>query len=1030
MPKTIPKTTFDDIYKGLNKEQKQAVDAIEGPVMVIAGPGTGKTSILTLRIANIVRKTDTSPDTILALTFTESGMNQMRRKLVEIIGTAAYKVKISTFHGFCNDVIKEYPERFPRIIGSTAITEIDQIAIMEKIIDGEGEEKGSAKSPKIELLKPFGDPLFYVRPALGEIRKLKREAISPADFKEGIAAQEKDFENEPEKIHVKGAHKGKMKGEFVKLQGQIEKNKELHKLYEAYEKALVEGKFYDFEDMIVEVVKILKKDSDLLLILQETYQYILADEHQDANNAQNAIIELLSNFHENPNLFIVGDEKQAIFRFQGASLENFLYFKKLYPKAVLINLEKNYRSTQHILDASYSLISNNTSGVEHVRLKSSSEALSKNSPKKDIGPILIHEFVNADSEHDFVAKDIQNKIGTGEKLEEIAVLYRNNDDAFAIGYALEKAGIAYRVESDADILKNEEIRKLLIIFEAVNDLANEEFLAKVFFIDFFEIEPLDVFKALDAARKEKKRLYEIAGGLMGGPAATQFRELSKKLSSWASLAHNKPFVEVFEIIIRESGFLAHALKSDNSFEKLATLQTFFTQVRELAGAKKQYYLKDFITHLERVREHGINTKTHSANFKAGVRLMTAHRSKGLEFDYVYIIGAYDGHWGNKSTRNFFHIPQTAGASSAGIDDERRLFYVALTRARKGVAISYAKEGNEGREQLPAQFIGEIDEKLKKFEGHSERVKIQDHFVTSHKSDKKAGQKTQENQKGEKADQKMSPENKRYLQELFLEQGLSVTALNNYLRCPWDYFFVNLIRVPKAQSKHQMYGTAVHETLKTFFDKYRVEEDMKKDELLHLFEFNLNKLPLAPGDFTDTLKKGKKTLGAYFDTYKGSWPRNLLTEFSIKGVHLESSADSTKGTDSKSSFGTLLLKGNLDKIEFINEKEVNVVDYKTGKSAKKEKLEDYHRQIIFYKLLLDLDEKKKYQMKTGELDFVEPDDKGKFKKIKYEVTDAEVQELIKLIQEKAKEIYNLEFWNKTCDDKTCEYCRLSKSIVKR
>lgn len=993
MPKTTPKSTFDDLYKGLNKEQKQAVDAIEGPVMVIAGPGTGKTSILTLRIANIIQKTDTSPDSILALTFTESGVHSMRRKLVEIIGTAAYKVKISTFHGFCNDVIKEYPERFPRIIGSTAITEIDQIAIMEKIID----------DSKLELLKPFGDPLFYVRPVLGEIRKLKREAISPADFKKGIAQQEKDFENEPEKIHTKGAHKGKMKGEFVKLQGQIEKNKELHKLYEAYEKALVEGKFYDFEDMIVEVVKTLKKDSDLLLILQETYQYILADEHQDANNAQNTIIELLSNFHESPNLFIVGDEKQAVFRFQGASLENFLYFKKLYSNAVIINLKKNYRSTQHILDASHSLISNNSSGAEHVRLISGSGDSSKSSKissQKDVAPISVHEFVNSDSEHDFVAKEIQKKIAAGEKPEEIAVLYRNNDDAFAIGYALEKAGIAYRVESDADILKNEEIRKLLTIFEAVNDLANEEFLAQVFFIDFLELKPLDVYKALDSARKEKRRLYEIAG--------RDFPEISKKLSSWASLAHNKPFVEVFEVIVSESGFLTYALKSENSFDRLATLQTFFTQVRELAGARKEYYLKDFIVHLARVREHGINTKTNSVNFKSGVRLITAHRSKGLEFDYVYIIGGYDGHWGNKSSRNYFHIPQTAGASSGGIDDERRLFYVALTRARKAVAISYAREGNEGREQLPAQFISEIDEKLKKFDIHGERVKIEERFLGGERSGRKNSQ--------------MSPDNKKYLQDLFLEQGLSITHLNNYLRCPWEYFFVNLIRIPKAQSKHQMYGTAVHETLKTFFDKYRVEEDMKKPELLKLFEFNLNKLPLSPSDFIDTLAKGKKSLGAYFDAYAGSWPRNLLTEFSVKGVHLESAANK------RDSFGVLLLKGNLDKIEFLNESEVNVVDYKTGKNTKKDKLEDYHRQIIFYKLLLDLDEKKKYQMKSGVLDFIEPDDKGKFKKITYEVTDKEVQELIKLIQEKAKEIHNLEFWNKKCDDKECEYCRLSKSLT--
>jgi DNA helicase-2/ATP-dependent DNA helicase PcrA len=960
-------TTFQTLYKRLNKAQKQAVDTIDGPVMVIAGPGTGKTSILTLRIANIIQKTDTAPENILALTFTESGAYLMRKKLVEIIGTAAYKVAISTFHGFCNDVIKEYPEKFPRIIGSSAITEVDQIAIMEKIIE----------STKLELLKPYGDPLFYVRPVLGEIRKLKRENIDVKKFAKEIEKQQKDFNNEPEKVHAKGAHKGKMKGEFVKLEEQIAKNKELLVLYEAYETALAKEKFYDFEDMIIEVISTLGKDSNLLLILQETFHYILADEHQDANNAQNAILELLSNFHENPNLFIVGDEKQAIFRFQGASLENFLYFKKLYPKAVLIHLEENYRSTQSILDASHSLIKNNSSKIEHVRLAARAE--------DGIEPISIHEFVNADTEHAFIADDIQKKIKKGVKPEEIAVLYRNNNDSFAIAYALEKLSVPFRVESDNDVLKDQEIRKLLHIFESVNDLAHEEKLAKVLFIDFLEVKPLQVYEALADVRKDKKRLFEVV--------TEKFPEISLKLSSWASLAHNRPFIDVFEAVVRESGFLASALKSETQFDRLATLEAFFAQVKELALARKEYYLKDFIVHLERVREHGLLTRVHSGNVQEGVRLMTAHRSKGLEFQYVYIVGAFDGHWGNKISRTYFKIPVTSGSSSAGIDDERRLFYVALTRARKEVVISYSREGREGREQLPAQFIGEIDEKMKKVHIHEERMAIQDHFAVA---------------------RKIKIDNKEYLQNLFLEQGLSVTALNNYLKCPWDYFFKNLIRIPQIQTKHQMYGTAIHLTLKTFFDKYRVEEDMSKADLLKLFEFNLRKLPFHPKEYEDTLEKGRESLGTYFETYKGTWPRNLLTEFSIKGVHLETEV------------GTLLLKGNLDKIEFLDDRNVNVVDYKTGKPKSKVD-ENYHRQLVFYKLLLDLDDTKRYIMKSGELDFVEPDDKGRNRKIRYEVKDEEVKDLVELVKKTSKEIYNLEFWGKTCNEKECEYCELGRMM---
>jgi len=959
--------TFSTLYKRLNKGQKQAVDAIDGPVMVIAGPGTGKTSILTLRIANILKQTDTAPENILALTFTESGAYAMRRKLVDIIGTAAYKVTISTFHGFCNDIIRQYPERFPRIIGSTAITDVDQIAIMEEIIS----------NTDLDLLKPYGDPFFYVRPVLGEIRKFKREALSVEDFKTSIEKQETDFESEPEKVHTKGAHKGKMKGEFVKLKEQIEKNKELLQLYTAYEQKLIEGKYYDFEDMIVEVVRTLKNDSDLLLILQETYQYILADEHQDANNAQNAILELLSNFHESPNLFIVGDEKQAVFRFQGASLENFLYFKKLYPKARLIHLEENYRSTQSILDASHSLISNNPSEIGHIRLEARVQ--------KSKTPISICEFMHADAEHSFVARDIEQKIQAGTPAEEIAVLYRNNNDSFGIAHALEKQGIAFRIESDNDILKDREIRKLLLIFEAINDLSNEELLSKVLFIDFVGLEPLEVYRAIQSARNEKKKLYEIIG--------REFPGIAARLSSWATLAHNQPFVNVFETIVSESGFLAAALKSPESLERLATLEAFFGEVRRLAGTRKEYHVADFMKHLNRVREHGILTKTGTGTAKRGVRLMTAHRSKGLEFEYVYIIGAYDGHWGNKSTRTYFHVPIVSGASPGGIDDERRLFYVALTRARKEVMVTYSREGDEGREQLPCQFIGEIDEKLRHFTSREEKLTIKDRLVRIKKG---------------------TVDNKKYLQDLFLEQGLSVTALNNYLRCPWEYFFVNLVRVPKAQTKHQMYGTAVHETLKTFFDKYRIEEDISKEEFLRIFEFNLNRLPLPPLDYADTLKKGRKSLAAYYDEYRNTWNRRLLTEYRVQGVHLESP------------IGTIILKGNLDKLEMIDDREVNVVDYKTGKPKSKVD-ENYHRQLVFYKLLLDSDERKKYVMVSGELDFIEPDEKGKFKKVKNEIQNEEVRELRALIAAKAVEIYEMSFWDTTCGNKECEFCELGKLL---
>ncbi|MDQ3076708.1 MAG: UvrD-helicase domain-containing protein, partial [bacterium] len=263
---------FEDLYNRLNPEQKRAVDTIDGPVMVIAGPGTGKTQILTLRIANILKQTDSGADGILALTFTESGAYAMRKRLVDIIGSVAYKINIFTFHSFCNEVIKTYPEEFPRIIGANSITDIDQIRLMEEII----------LTSHLEKLKPYGDPLYYLKPALNQIKNLKREDVDPLALEQIIKDQEARFKEIDDLYYEKGQHKGKMKGKHKDLEKDIEKNKDLLELYKQYEAKLQKLRLFDFEDMIMEVVRVLKINNDLLLRLQEKFQYILADEHQDA----------------------------------------------------------------------------------------------------------------------------------------------------------------------------------------------------------------------------------------------------------------------------------------------------------------------------------------------------------------------------------------------------------------------------------------------------------------------------------------------------------------------------------------------------------------------------------------------------------------------------------------------------------------------------------------------------------------------------------------------------------------------------
>ncbi len=994
---------FDRLYSSLNPEQRQAVDAIEGPVMVVAGPGTGKTQILALRIANILLKTDVGPSSILALTFTESGVYSMRRRLVDIIGAPAYKINIYTFHSFCNMLISVYPDEFPRLINAVAVSDIEQIQIIEELL----------AEDSFEYIRPYGDPSFYVRPILGAIRTLKRENVSPKDFETLVKKQQKDFKAIPDLIHEKGAHKGKMKGEYATLQKNIEKNAELAKIYTRYEETLTVRKYYDYEDMILEAIRAMSTNPDFLLQLQENFQYILADEHQDANASQNKILELLSNFHSEPNLFIVGDEKQAIFRFQGASLDNFLYFKKLYPTAQIISLKNNYRSTQTILDAAHSLIGKNTTSDESLRVR----LMAAGATAQHVAPISVAEFSETEYELQFLIEDIKKHLTAGVEPSEIACIYRENKDADQIVRALQKAGIEYSIQSDQNIIQDADIRKLLSLFDVVVHPGEEEYLVQALAIDFLKIEPLNVFKITSWGYTNKQSLYDVIHSEhylhdAGVKDVQVVIEVAQKISQWQTLAKNDNAVEVFETILYQSGFLESAISQAGALDLIAKVDRLFVEARRLIERTKHASLADFVNYLSTLQKYNVLLKAGEVGSEhSGVRLMTAHRSKGLEFEYVYIVGAYDTHWGNKREFSHFKLPLSQTIFDP-IEDERRLFYVALTRAKKAAIISFAQKSFEGKEQLPAQFISELTPEQVT---NIDVTKLEKHYAEH-----------PETKYTVKQYQGLNIDDKKFLRSIFLEQGLSATGLNRYLTCPWDYFFTTLLHIPEADTKFQMYGTAIHAALQAYFNAYAEKNELSSEQAIAIFTDRLSKLPLNNTDRQEVESKGKEALKGYFKAYKGTWPRDIKSEIFISGASLPFSA------------GNLPLRGKIDKLEYLSQTEVSVVDYKTGKPRSRNELlgltknstGDYFRQLVFYKILLEGYEQGQLNLKQAMIDFIEPDDKGKYHREVFEITDEHVAELKTLLQKTAQEIYNFEFWQKTCDDKDCRFCKLRSFIVDR
>ncbi len=989
MAKGTKDTSLEDAflerYKNLNKEQKEAVDTIEGPVMVVAGPGTGKTEILTLRIANILRKTDTQPENILALTFTDAASANMRRRLSRLIGASAYRVQIETFHSFCNNVIKDYPEYFPTIIGSGNITEVESVAILEEII---------TELP-LNILKPWGDPLYYIRSAGKKIEELKREAVSPEMFTELVAKEELKFKGRSDLYHEKGAHKGKMKGEHKDFERLLEKNKELAVIYSAYQKELMKRRLYDYSDMIMEVLSALQKSEDLRLSLEENNQYILVDEHQDTNNAQNKILELLGEFHPNPNIFIVGDEKQAIFRFQGASMENFRYFKKLYPSAKIILLSLNYRSGQNILDAAHSLLPG--------------EAPLRSGDKKESSKILISEFTNRSIELHSVAEKISELIEKKKvQPSEIAIIYRSNREAFPMADTLEKKRVAYAIESDEDLLGERYVKKVISVIEAVYHYGEDEYLVPILHMEEFGIDALDAYRLIAESSRKRTFIYD----LISDTPNEKIKALSQKLADWVKKSKSDHLSQFLERILRESGILDTMVASRDA-EAFLGIERLFDEGKRILSNRPGATIKDFVEYLDIIRKRNLFIKRPKHSIRPdAVRLMTAHRSKGLEFEHVFIINATERSFGEKADRDSLRLinnvysldTNVVEEEGQNINDERRLFYVAITRAKEEVHITYSNSDENGKEILASPFILEIREDMKELvptDDYERKIKESPDLLYS-----------------ERVPTGVREIDKEFVSELFHTHSLSVTALNNYLSCPWKYFYRNLLRIPSVPEKHQIYGIAMHAAVEDMWRTAK-ERDIDKQFLLDSYKRNLGLQGiLNQSEYKEALLRGEKALSGWFEWSNPKLTNPVISEFSVGGVEV---------------FPGVIISGKIDLAEVVGERRFVVTDYKTGKPKTRNEIEgktktstgDIKRQLLFYKLLLSLHDG--IDMETGVIEFLEPGENGKYVREEFQMADEGLDDIKETIKRVSDEVISLKFWNSTCTEKDCEYCGYRKLI---
>lgn len=1009
---------FRTAYEKLNREQKEAVDWIEGPVMVVAGPGTGKTQILAMRIANILKKTQISPSNILCLTFTNSGVQAMKERLLQIIGPASYQVHVHTFHSFCNEVISTFPEKFLTAREINQLTDLEQIQLIQKIL----------KENNYKEIKPFKSPYHYQKSIIASIGNLKQENISPLKFLEIIKFERKQFDQIKDLCHEKGANKGKMKAKYEKIKNDLAKNSELADIYEKYQSELHKNGLYDFADMILYVVDAFESDPEILSTYQEKYQYILVDEYQDTNSAQNGIIQLLSSFYDNPNVFVVGDDEQSVFRFQGASLENILQFRESYPDAKVVVLENNYRSIQKILDVSRAIIQNNKNQIFNLL---NIEKKLKSQLKGVEGDVYLAEFSHGSVESFFVAKKIEDLIKEGVNPNDISVLYKEHHDASELIDFLSKLNIPYIIEVGGNILEDPEIDKIITYLKALDfgvKQTDSQLILEVMYYPFFGISPLDIYKIIVEANKRRKNVFDIISSNkvtdtldLDEPEA--LKEFVRIFLDCRYQANSTTFAHAFEYIINTTGYLNYLLSLNESVHHLNRLQTLFDEIKTVNTKNKHLKLGGFLEYIALLQENDLPIKQRelSANYE-GVHLMTAHKSKGLEFSYIFILHCTDKHWGNKAKRELIKLPKSILKKDPGMqkndtdinsdvsqeeEEERRLFYVALTRAKKEAYLSYASSyGESGNTSLtvPSKFITEIPaEHIQKIDTKKYEDKFDERLLLSF------------------AKKKWHPSEKLsdFLQGLIKDFKLSPTALNSYLECPQRFFYDNILRVPKTKDFNQGYGTAVHKALELLFKKFKRDFRMpSKQAFLDDFNEALKDEIFTTEDQKRAKERGVEILSKYYDFYANEWkgkgaPLSCEYDFGRHDVH----------------FKDIPITGKIDRVDLADKltNMVKIVDYKTSSPKSqnlllgltKEKNTNYLYQAYFYKLLAETDPLFNWKIGEIEFDFISPDKSasgGKFRRVSLPVDQEKYDEFKKTVEEVYDKIVNLEFH---LDDQACK-----------
>ncbi len=1004
---------YQKYYSQLNKLQKEAVDTAEGPMLILAGPGTGKTQLLSVRAGGIVNARKALAENILILTYTNAAAKAMKERLGEVMGTAGYEVEVGTFHSFANSIISESEAGAEYVGDKVQLDDVERVKSMEYILDNTG---------SLDEIRPFRAPYTYLKEMLRKISDLKRDGITPADLEKYLK----------DKSALYTALEDKYK---KRLQAFAIAYRRYEELKEGKTKGIFDERGrYDFDDMILFAGEILRNEPIIKKEYQDEYRYVMVDEYQDTNGSQMDLLFSLLDY-KNPNLLCVGDDDQSIYRFQGANIGNFKIFTKTFPDSKVLSLKDNYRSSKELIDISGRIIS---SIPQSERMGHKDLEAVKKSPGQEIA---FKEFTTETEELLYLVdkvKELKKEIEKDATLTKdarrdaynnIAVLVRKRNDILKIIDAFLQAGIPYATDGKEDISAEKRVKQLLDVLElaaidpdehSLKDLA----LYKVLSADYLEIPQSDILKFLNFVNKKRRvkdaapttMLTEFLSYFSGKSEAVKFRDsrkMRKAAESISRLIQDARTRSVHSLImdfISDSGMFKYVLKEFSDKEilrirQLRSLSSFVNMVKSSDLANPGIRLDDFLAEIKTRKDHGMPIRGSLVTLsQSGVRVYTAHGAKGLEFHSVILPFCLNNkNWPVRPMPDKIKIPKdifkaqeystARDEKSLSNQDETRLFYVAMTRAKTNLIFT----ASPTEDTVSSRYLKELSMEASRPQGTEEPVLAKSMEISDLK-DPFIG-------------------TKEVLKDMVSALSLNPTRLNTYVTCKRKFLYNDLLKLPGAKKKSLIFGNCVHKALE---DTYKHYMEKKKFPPFQFFLDSFKKELKFQGadkvDEQDCLKKAV-TIREWFDRQAAN---------PVMPIGLERKLMITVGDN-------IIFTGKYDKVEPEDEEKgwVRIMDYKTGKpddhlksiskvtSLAGADCDGYLRQLVSYRLLFEKDKKESRGKlaRTGALVFIEPvtaDLKAQgYKKGEYvtkyvEISDEMVREVEELIKTVWAHIMALDF----------------------